>query len=213
MLPAPDAEEARRLLQDELAKSAYVEAQPNIVERILGDLLRSIVDLLDGMRGLGAGPGTLVLAVGAALVVVVAVLLVRPRLNARGRRPEAGVFDDGVRRSAAFHRSRASALAADGDWNGAVAEVLRAVIRSAEERVVIEEQPGRTATEAALQLGGAFPSLSSDITWLADRFNETHYGSGAATGEDYRRASSLDGRLTAERPSAAGTATTPAAPR
>ena len=36
MLPAPDAEEARRLLQDELAKSAYVEAQPNIVERILG---------------------------------------------------------------------------------------------------------------------------------------------------------------------------------
>ena len=86
MLPAPDAEEARRLLQDELAKSAYVEAQPNIVERILGDLLRSIVDLLDGMRGLGAGPGTLVLAVGAALVVVVAVLLVRPRLNARGGR-------------------------------------------------------------------------------------------------------------------------------
>lgn len=199
-LPAPGADEARELLEQELAKPAYVEAQPNVFERILADLLRGIVGFVDGLGGLGAGPGTLVVAIGAAILIAVAVVLIRPRLNARGRRQEPGVFDDGARRSAEQHRRRAADHAGDGNWNGAVAEVLRAVLRSAEERVVIDEQPGRTATEAALQLGRAFPPVSSDVAWLADLFNETHYGSGTATGDDYRRAADIDARLAAERP-------------
>ncbi len=209
----PDADEARRLLQDELAKAAYVEAQPTIVERVIADVLRSLGRLLDGVQGLGSGPGTLLVAIGAAVLIVVAVVLVRPRLNARGRTPEAAVFEDGARRSADQHRRRSSELAALGDWNGAVAELLRAIIRSAEERVVIEEQAGRTATEAAMQLGGMFPSLAPDVGWLADRFNETHYGNGTATAGDHRRAAALDAQLTAERPSAHGDTATPAAPR
>ncbi|WP_181034940.1 DUF4129 domain-containing protein [Arthrobacter sp. B0490] len=211
-LVAPDADEARRLLQDELARPAYVEAQPNIFERLLADVLRSIGRLLDGVGGLGPGPGTLVIALGAVLLVVVAVVLVRPRLNARGQKQEAAVFEDGARRAAEHHRRRSAALASGRDWNGAVAELLRAVIRSAEERVVVDEQPGRTASEAAGQLGSASPSLAPDITWLADLFNETHYGSGTATADDYRRAADVDARFLAERPGA-GSTTTPAAPR
>lgn len=209
----PDADEARRLLQDELAKAAYVEAQPTIFERILADVLRSLGRLLDGVQGLGSGPGTLLVALGAAALIVVAVVLVRPRLNPRGRTQEAAVFEDGARRSADHHRRRSSELAAVGNWNGALAELLRAIIRSAEERVVVEEQAGRTATEAAVQLGGMFPSLAPDIAWLADRFNETHYGSGTATADDHRRAAALDAQLTAERPAAPRGTTTPAAPR
>lgn len=209
----PDSDEARRLLEEELAKPAYVEAQPNLVERILGDILRSIVRLLDGLDGLGAGPGTLVVAIGAALLILLAIVLIRPRLNARGRKPEAGVFDDGGKRSGAHHRNRASGLARSGDWNDAVAELLRAIIRSAEERLVIEEQPGRTATEAGVQLGGVFPPLSSDVAWLADLFNETRYGSGTATDEDYRRAAGLDARLSSERPLPAGGTTPLVAPQ
>lgn len=211
--PAPDADEARRLLQEELAKPAYVEAQPSIVERILGDLLRGIARLLDGMGGLGAGPGTVVVAIGAALVIVVAVLLIKPRLNARGKKRDAAVFDGDVRRSAAYHRRRAAGLAAEADWTGAVAELLRATIRSAEERLVIEEQPGRTATEAAVQLGDAFPARSADAAWLAELFNETHYGSGTATEEDHRRAAGIEGLLSSERPERATGTTTTTAPR
>lgn len=197
---APDADEARGLLEDELAKTVYVEAQPSIFERILTDLLRGIARLFDGIGSLGAGPGTLVLAIGAALVIVVAVVLIKPRLNARGRTPEAAVFDDATHLTAAQYRDRASAHAAGGDWNRAVADVLRAVIRASEERVVIAEQPGRTATEAAVQLGRVHPALSPDIAWLADLFNETHYGKGTATGEQYRRASLLDASFSSARP-------------
>lgn len=212
-LPVPDADEARRLLEEELAEPAYLEAQPGIVERTLRGVLEGIARLFDGLGGLGAGPGTLVVAVGAALLVIVAVVLVRPRLNARGRRQQAPVFGDAAKRPAAYHRDRAAGLARDGNWNGAVAELLRAILRSAEERLVIEEQPGRTATEAAVQLGGMFPLQSADVAWLAGLFNETHYGNGTATAEDYRRASDVDSRLSAEQPLRAGSTTTPAAPR
>jgi hypothetical protein len=210
---APDADEARRLLDQELAKPAYVEAQPTIFERIIGEFLRGIARLFDGIGSLGAGPGTLVVALGAALIITVAILLVRPRLNARGRRQEPAVFDDDVRRSAEQHRGRAAACAGDGDWNGAVAELLRAVIRTAEERLVIDERPGRTATEAALQLGAVFPPVSGDAAWLADLFNETHYGSGVATREDYGRAVGIDARLSSEQPVRTTATTALAAPR
>ncbi|WP_434993676.1 DUF4129 domain-containing protein [Arthrobacter sp. Ld5] len=216
-LLTPDADEARRLLEEELAGPAYVEAQPGLLERIITEVLRSLGRLLDGASGLAPGPGTLVLALGAALLVVVAVVLIRPRLNARGRAQESAVFDDTALHSADHHRGRAAALAADRDWNGAVADVLRAVIRSAEERLVVADQPGRTATEAAAQLGAVFPLLSADVAWLAEVFNETHYGSGTASEGDYRRAAGIDARLAAERPAVpAGTTagtTAPVAPR
>jgi hypothetical protein len=210
---SPDADEARGLLEEELATPPYTEAEPNIFERILAEILRGITRFLDGLTGLGAGPGTLVLAIGAALIILVAVRLIKPRLNARGSTPDAAVFEEGARRSATQHRSRAEELAGTGNWEAAVAETLRAVIRTAEERLVLDEQPGRTATEAGVQLGGAFPALAADITWLTDLFNETQYGSGRATGEDYRRAAQLDTSASGERPASAGGSPTLAAPR
>lgn len=215
-LLAPDAEEARRLLREELEKAPYVDARPGLLERVLTDVLQGILGVFDGVRGLDAGLGTLVVAIGAAVLIAVAIVLIRPRLNARGRTADAGVFQDGARRSAAHHRDRASACASVEDWNGAVAEVLRAVIRSAEERVLVAEQPGRTATEAALQLGAVFPACTGEIGLLSDLFNETHYGSGTATERDYRQAAGLDQRLETEdlRRADAGAGTTaPAVPR
>ncbi|WDF32428.1 DUF4129 domain-containing protein [Arthrobacter agilis] len=215
-LLAPDAEEARRLLREELEKAPYVDARPGLLERVLTDVLQGILSVFDGVRGLDAGLGTLVVAIGAAVLIAVAIVLIRPRLNARGRTADAGVFQDGARRSAAHHRDRASACASVADWNGAVAEVLRAVIRSAEERVLVAEQPGRTATEAALHLGAVFPACAGEIGLLSDLFNETHYGSGTATERDYRQAAGLDQRLETEdlrRADAGAGMTAPAVPR
>ncbi len=210
---APDADEARRLLEEELAERVYTDAQPNLVERIISDVLRAIGRLLDGLGSLGPGAGTLVLAAGAMIIIVLAVVLVRPRSNTRGTRQEPGVFEHGGRYSAAEHRRRSSARAADRDWNGAVAELLRAIIRSSEDRVLVDEQPGRTASEAAAQLGGIFPSLAAEVSWLAELFNETRYGRGTATEQQYRRVAELDARFSAAQPERADSAQTPAAPR
>ncbi|WP_168796546.1 DUF4129 domain-containing protein [Arthrobacter echini] len=211
--PVPDADEARRILEEELSKSVYVEARPNLLERIISDILRAAGRFIDGLGGLGPGAGTLVLALGAAVVVVLAIVLTRPRSTARGPRREQGVFDGGARLSAADHRNRSSVLAADGDWNGALAELLRAIIRSAEERVLLDEQPGRTASEAAVQLGGVFPSAAAEISWLAELFNETRYGRGAASHAQYERVAALEARLSAAQPARTGPPATPAAPR
>ncbi|KNC19537.1 hypothetical protein AC792_05385 [Arthrobacter sp. RIT-PI-e] len=213
VLLAPDAAEARRLLDEELAKTPYLDAQPNLLERVIEGVLRSIGEFLDGLTGLGAGPGTVVLAIGAALVVLIAVLLVKPRLNARGRTTGTAVFEDGGRYSAAEHRTRASGFAATGDWNSAVAETLRALIRTAEERLVLDEQPGRTAAEAGVQLGAVFPALAPEIRRLTGLFDETRYGSGQASAEDHRRAVAVDTAASAERPGRSLDTTTMAAPR
>ncbi len=207
-------DESRQLLEDELAKTVYQEAQPSVFERAIQAVIDWVLDALSGVRTLGAGPGTLLLAGGAVLLVVVAVLLVRPRLNARAARKTRSVFGDRSTLSAAAHRRRAAAAAAAGRWNEALAERLRAVIRDAEERGIVEDRPGRTATEAAAGLAQAFPEPAGEIAWLADRFNEVQYGAGVADATDAARAASLDSVLAAALPDrGAAPAAGPAVPR
>lgn len=196
LLPAtvpvrPDDDEARRLLQEELAKTAYREAEPSLLERAWGAFLNWLGELLGQIRGVDAGLGTILLAVGAVVVVAVAILLIKPRLNAR-RRHEPAVFEASTRRSAQLHRSAADAAAQNSDWDEALTERFRAITRSAEERVIIDEQVGRTAVEVARQLQGLFDAQAGDLDWLALRFNEVHYGARPATQADYQRTEDLD---------------------
>lgn len=196
----PDSEDARNWLSDELAKASYQEAKPGFLEQLWNAVLDWLFGLFENFQSLDAGIGTTLLAVGAAIVIVVAVLLVRPRLNARRSSSQPAIFDDGVQRSAERHRGLADSAAAAGDWDTALPERFRAIVRSAEERGVIDEQPGRTAGEVAVQLEGAFDTSRDSIGWIADRFNEVHYGSQPAGDTDYRRAVVLDGLLLETRP-------------
>ncbi|WP_159802555.1 DUF4129 domain-containing protein [Arthrobacter zhaoguopingii] len=200
-------DEARELLQDELAKPAYQEAQPSLLERAVQAALDWILEALSGIRSVGAGPGTLLLAAGAVLIIVVAVLLIRPRLNARADRTQRAVFSTGAALPAAEHRRRAAAAAGAGRWSEALAERLRAVVRDAEERGLLEERLSRTATEAAAGLAPAFPGSAGEIRWLAERFNEVQYGRGAASEADEAdaaRAEALDAALAAGVPAGGG---------
>ncbi|WP_026533491.1 DUF4129 domain-containing protein [Arthrobacter sp. H41] len=209
----PDADEAQGLLEEELAKPVYQEAQPTLLERLITSVLDWLEASFSSLRGLDAGTGTIVLAVGAAVLILIAGVLVRPRLNARRASTGSGVFHGSPARTAAAHRARAEAAAAAGNWDEALTERLRAIIRSAEERVVLDSRPGRTASEAALQLGNAFPRSSPEIEWLANRFNEVHYGHLRASAEDQQRAAGLDSLLEDLRPSPAPAPAVPAAPR
>ncbi|WP_051476977.1 DUF4129 domain-containing protein [Arthrobacter sp. Br18] len=211
--PTPDGREARELLEGELAKPVYQEAQPTLLERVITRVLDWLGDSLSSMQTLDAGVGTLVLAVGAALLIIIAVVLVRPRLNVRRTTPGSGVFSRSGILTAAEHRARAAAAAASGRLDAALTESLRAIIRRAEERAVLDGQPGRTATEAAQQLGKAFPEPFPDIEWLAGRFNEVHYGSARASAADQQRAAGLDALLETMRPASGHAPAAPAAPR
>lgn len=194
-----DDDEARRLLKEELAKGIYQEAEPSLLERAWTAFLNWLGEILGQIRSVDAGLGTILLAVGAVVVIAAAVLLIRPRLNAR-KRAEPTIFQTQSRLTAQTHRDYADAAARTGDWDEALTERFRAITRAAEERVILDEQAGRTAGEVARQLQNVFASQSDSLGWLASRFNEVHYGARPATQTDYQRAVDLDLELQQARP-------------
>lgn len=190
----PGADEARSWLESELSRREYQDAAPGLAEQLLGRILTWFNEVLSGIQGVGPTAGVMLLGLGAIVVIALAVLVVRPRLNARHRRP--AVFDEAADElDAAVHRARAEQAGRDGDWDTALAERLRAILRTAEERVILDRRPGRTAHEAGAALCAVFPSAAADILWLSGRFDEVRYGKGRASAEDAGRAGQLDDRL------------------
>ncbi|MFJ7750555.1 DUF4129 domain-containing protein [Arthrobacter sp. NPDC097144] len=195
----PDGDQGRGWAEKELSRSVYKEAEPSLLDRFwqwVGDFFSR---LLEGITGVDPTLGVLFLAAGAAALLAAAVFLVRPRLNARRRK---AVFDSPGIRVAVDHRRLAEEAASRGEWDTALTERLRAVIRSAEERVILEPRAGRTAAEAGQELSGAFPSAQDEIHWLARRFDEVRYGHLSAVPADAVRARDLDGLLERSSPSA-----------
>ncbi|WP_312179500.1 DUF4129 domain-containing protein [Arthrobacter sp.] len=195
----PGADEARGWLENELSRSEYQDAKPGLAERLLGTVLEWLGDVLSSIQGVGSATGVLLLGLGAVLVLALAVLVIRPRLNARRQRP--GLFEETAPElEASGHRRLAEKAAADGDWDTALAERLRAILRTAEERVILEPRPGRTAHEAGSALSSVFPSAANDILWLGRRFDEVRYGKGRAAAPDAARAQQLDALLLQSQP-------------
>ncbi|MFJ4472606.1 DUF4129 domain-containing protein [Streptomyces sp. NPDC089424] len=191
--PAQDA--ARR----ELSKRMYHEDDPGLFQRLLdafwewlGKLLRLASDATPG--------GTLGL-----VVVVVAVLAVLGalwwRLGTPTRVPtsSAALFDERPR-SAAEHRAAAEAHAAQGHWNQALQERMRAIVRALEERALLDARPGRTADEAAAEAGRALPSHADRLRSAARDFDDVTYGGRTAVEPSYRRLAELDRDLERAKP-------------
>ncbi|TLM85626.1 DUF4129 domain-containing protein [Pseudarthrobacter sp. NamE2] len=194
----PDAEEARRWAAEELAKPEYREAAPSWAQTFWENFL----DWLSSLDGSTGSPGQLpasVIGIAVVLVIAVAVVLARPRLNAAARRP-GDVFEPGTSLAAADYRQRAEAAAAAGKWGDAVVERFRALVASAEERVILDPQPGRTADEAARGLSAPFPFAAARLERAAGTFDAVRYGNRAASRGDYQEVAGLDAALDAARP-------------
>ncbi|MFJ1976793.1 DUF4129 domain-containing protein [Streptomyces albogriseolus] len=199
-LPRDPAREAARR---ELSKQMYHENDPSWLQRAL----EAFWDWVDELLGAAstATPGGalgLVVIVVAVLVVVAALWW---RLGTPRRRPVTApaLFDERPR-SAAEHRAAAEAHAAQGHWNQAVQEHMRAVVRALEERALLDPRPGRTADEAAAEAGRALPAHTDRLRTAARDFDDVTYG-GRTAGEDtYRRLAALDGDLERARPALAG---------
>jgi hypothetical protein len=191
----PDRDEARRWAEEELSKPKYPDAQPSWLEQAWQDFLDWLASLGNDSPAPGSEIAVPIIIALAIVLIVVAIVVVRPRLNARRKKPASDVFGSDTVADAAVYRQRAAAAADDGDWRAAVVEQFRAVVRSAEERDVIEARPGRTADEAALQLGSAFPTAKLRLTDAAGIFDAVLYGGMPSDRSAFEAVRALDSEL------------------
>ncbi len=197
----PDADEARRWAEQELADPAYRAAEPTWFDRAAQNVLDVLTALFTGDVPAAAGP---VLAAGAialvlALVVVALVIWGRPRRTVRAREAT-DLFGDVESRSAVQLRRDAAAAADAERWEEATILRMRAIARALAERVVVDPSPGATVHTFARQAAAAFPAESTELGAGADLFDDVRYLRRPGSSSGYARLAALDERLAAARP-------------
>lgn len=197
---APSREQAQEWARRELSEPGYAQAQPSWAQR----LARWVIDRLSGVdlpdvRAPNASLGAVLLAL--IVLLIGAVVLSRTGRLRRSRRVGAAsaVLDD-VRRTSAEHRRLADQAAADGRFEVAVRERFRAAARGLEERVVLDERPGRTAHEVATEAGAALPACAAALVAGARVFDDVCYGGRRATRDQDGLLRDLDAQVIATRP-------------
>jgi hypothetical protein len=192
------ADPARELAREELSRQVYRDAAPDPVQAALQWLARRLDDLLRAASAVspGGGWGLLVLVV----LVVVVVLIVRRRFGPAARTAALpGAVLGGTDRTADEHRRLADGHAAAGRYDDAVRERMRAIVRSLEERTILEPRRGRTAGDAAREGGRVLPTAAGALREAARTFDETVYGGRPADPEADARLRAADAEVTATR--------------
>jgi hypothetical protein len=194
----PDADEARRWAVEELAKPEYRSAEPGWLDGLWRGFL-DWLDSLDGPSGMEGNVAAPLAGVIIAVLIATAIIVARPRLNARTKNVQE-VFDDDASLSASDYRESAAAAAARGNWGAAVVQCFRALVRAAEERTILDAGPGRTADEVARELAAVFVPEVRRLDWAARTFDRIRYGHGAAVRADYEAMAALEASLRSLKP-------------
>lgn len=187
--------EARELALRELADPVYAAAQPPWWQRATTWLWDRIGSAVNEVAGAASGL-VWVLVLGAVLILVAVVVARRVGWVGRRHSRSGVVFDDRVA-SAAEHRAAAEVAADRLDWTTATLEMFRALVRSLEERGVLDARPGQTADEAVTEAAATFSSHHRELTQAAREFDEVAYGGRAGTQSAYQRLQHLDAELAA----------------
>lgn len=185
---------ARDAARDELSRREYADAQPPLLVRLAGRLVRELGELLDGAAAAVPGGRLGLLLLLGLLVLLVAVVLTRLRPTGRSG-ARAPLFAGSAELSAAQHRELAEQAAAEGRFAEAVRERLRAVVRDLEARGVLDPRPGRTAGEIARDAGAAVPAVATDLRRAAVAFDEVWYGGRTADEASYALLVEVDERV------------------
>ncbi|MDH6126723.1 DUF4129 domain-containing protein [Kitasatospora sp. GP82] len=192
----PARDDARR----ELLNPVYHQHDPSLLQQAMTwiqEQLGHAMEKLGSVGGNGVVGLLLFLAVAALVVAAVWWRLGAPRRQARSA---AALFTTDGPRTADQHRSAAAAHAAAGEWAAAVREQMRALVRSLEERTVLDVRPGRTADEAAAEAGRALPAHATALAAAARTFDDIAYGEQAADQAAYQSLLDLDRALRQTRP-------------
>lgn len=194
----PGSDEARRWAEEELAKPEYRDATPGWLESLWDSLMEWLWSL-DAGPGAGSPLAAAWIGIAIAVLIGAAIVLARPRLNAKAKRA-AEVFDADPTVSAAAYRGRAAAAAAAGNWDAAVVDCFRAMVRTAEDRNVLDARPGRTADEVVHNLAASFGAESQRLAEAARTFDGIRYGNESAGPDAYAAMLELDTALGSLRP-------------
>lgn len=197
----PDADEARDLLVEELAKQEYQAAKPTWFDQ----LVRSFTEWLDGLtatQGAGGPPvlGIVVLAIVLGALLLVAFLIFGlPRINRRSA-VTGSLFGEDDARTAAAMRAAAEAAAAAGNYELATTEMFRAIARGLAERTVLTTSPGTTARDFGARAGRAFPDSAAALADAAAAFDDVRYLDKPGSQSRYRDVAALERVLRTARP-------------
>ena len=201
----PSRDQAREWAVRELSGRAYQEARPSLINRALSWLWEH-VNGWQSPHSPGAGIGA-VIAVAAAAVVVIWAVRRAGGLH-RNVRTQTGAALGARPMTAAQHHAAADRAGAADDWNTAVIERFRAIVRELEERTILNPQHGRTADEIAAAAASAVPPLGPQFIGAADIFDVVRYGGQSGTpdqdGALRELAAQLRGVRVAELPVMAG---------
>lgn len=193
----PDADEGRDWLERELLDPAYHE-RPSLLQLLLDWLSELFADA----PGLGLDGPLVALAVVAVLALVagIAFWVAGPVRRARAGTGAGAVLSGDDTRTARQLRDAADAAAQRGDWHDAVADRFRALVRSLEERAVLDERPGRTAHEAVEAAGERLPGVAGELRDAGRLFDDVVYGDQGAGPADDALLREIDTRTAAARP-------------
>ncbi|WBU37809.1 DUF4129 domain-containing protein [Homoserinibacter sp. YIM 151385] len=197
----PDAEEARRLVLEELSKQEYREARPTWFDQLISGIADWLGDLIQVPGGDGSGlvAGLVLLAVVVVIGVIAFLVFGVPRLNRRSRAAGALFGEDDERTAAQLRRAAADAAAA-GDWPLAVMEQFRALARGLAERTVVSAAPGLTAHGFARAAGAELPEHAAGLERAAGDFDGVRYLDRGADRDDFERLRALDEAVGRARP-------------
>ncbi|MEU5402075.1 DUF4129 domain-containing protein [Streptomyces sp. NPDC005963] len=189
---------AREAAERELSKPEYHENDPNLLQRAIDRFWEWIGDVLTFSA---TTPGGIVGVTVIVLVVLALLFALWKRLGPphRALRSTVPLFADSPR-SAAEHRAAADAHAALNEWAPAVQERMRAIVRSLEERALLDPRPGRTANEAAAEASLSLPAHSQGLHFAATAFDEVTYGGRTGSHDTHLRLLELDTALESARP-------------
>ncbi|MBM7824894.1 hypothetical protein JOD55_000721 [Arcanobacterium pluranimalium] len=183
----PDAETARKLAEEELAKTKYNSGE-SLIQEFLNWLNKIFSRTLsDGTNGLQISD-FLILGLISILLAAVIFLVIRyirrSRIKAAGtltaHQSQRALFDD--ERSSAQLFAAADAALQNRDLNLAVVERFRGVIRHLEEKRYLRIKPGMTASEAARD-ASAILDHQQLFFENAQWFNKVYYADFAATND------------------------------
>jgi len=196
----PSPQQARDWVTQELRGPEYQSPWLESAIRWVTDQLSSLLNAVRHLDGLAP-----VVSVLIAIIVFAVLAWVLPRVR---REPvvasrEGAVLED-LTITSRHYRDLAAQALRDGRPDDAVLDGFRAIAKDMSDRRVLTDAPGRTAHEAGLALGSAFPGHADRLAAAADLFDSVRYGHRLASADQAGQLLLLDADLVTTSPVPAG---------
>lgn len=181
----PDAAEARKWAQEELAKTVYSQ-ESGLLQRFFSWLEEQLAQVFSTSGNANSSLfGSLLMLSLFVLAVILIALYFKGRFRS-SINSKSTVLGHGDQASVDLFALANQSFNAS-DFNQGVLYLYRAIIKALAERNLLQEHPGLTAAEAGSLGGRCFPNQAQLFTQAAQLFDDTAYGRLQCTAADYQQ--------------------------